>query len=115
MVPGNFDLAPGKKYPMTFEPVFKGIRLWADTSFEDAANGIVSGGIQKLRIAILDDAGNVLEPAYHIAVGRAKGAGVWKRANIAFKFPAKTVSVNITREGVNDPGFAPEVISFDLY
>lgn len=118
MVPGNFNLKPGDKHPMAFPAgSFKGLILWADTSLAIAANAdsgapaIGAGGPQKLRIAILDATGKVIE-TLHETIGRGVGADakVWPTLNHKFKDAAKTAQIGITRE---DAG--TETIAFCLY
>ena len=119
MVPGNFNLKPGGKHPMVFTTgAFKGLLLWADTSLAIAANdttgapAVPAGGPQKLRIAVLDAAGKVLETR-HVVIGRKDNADTtpaWARLDIQFKDAAKTASIGITRE---DAG--TETIGFCLY
>lgn len=112
MPSGNFNLKPGEEYPIIFDHgKVTGLALWADTSFEDKANGITAEPPQLLRIAVLDTKGNVLEVHDKVAIGRAAGsANVWAPYNLVFKNKAAANCLNITRQ---DAG--TKTIGFCLY
>jgi hypothetical protein len=99
VVPGNFRLTPDDdEWPMVFPAgTFKGLLLWADTSFKDEANGVAAESPQHLRIAVLDATGAVLEK-FDEHVGRDPAAAKpWARLDLHFKNAAKTAEINITR------------------
>lgn len=99
VVPGNFRLTPeDDEWPMAFvEGAFKGLILWADTSLKDEANGITAEPPQRLRIVVLDVNGVVLEKLDKLVGRDPASATPWKRLDLAFKTPAKTSEINITR------------------